>query len=79
MRQGATSPEQKASEQSNQWSVVPLAMTLLVWNARGLCSVERQREFKEMCNTRSIEIFGALETKTKAGKFKEAAEKMGAD
>lgn len=54
-------------------------MTLLVWNARGLCSAERQRELKEICNTNSIEIFGALETKTKMEKSKDAVGVMGAE
>lgn len=52
-------------------------MTLIVWNARGLCTSERQNELRRMCQERSTEIFGALKTKTKIDKFKDASERMG--
>lgn len=52
-------------------------MTLLVWNARGLCSTERQTELKRICNERCIEILDALETKTKVDQFNDARERMG--
>lgn len=54
-------------------------MTLLIWNARGLCSSERQTELKRMCNENLIEIFGVLETKTMIDKFKDASYKMGSE
>lgn len=40
-------------------------MALIVWNARGICSTERQSELKKICDENSVEIFGVLETKTK--------------
>lgn len=71
-------PTPKASKLSGPWSIdSPNDGSTIVWNARGLCSSERQRELKEICNENSIEIFGALETK--ARKFEEATEKMGTD
>lgn len=51
-------------------------MTLLVWNARGLCSTERQMELKKFCMERSIEIFGAIEIKTKPDSFKDTVERI---
>lgn len=54
-------------------------MSLLVWNARGLCSPERQRELRRLCNENSIEILGALETKTSFDRFKDATEMMGGE
>lgn len=52
-------------------------MTLIAWNARGICSAERQSEFKKICDEKHIEIFGIAETKTKAEKFIEACDRLG--
>lgn len=70
-------PVQKvSSKQRNEEHHPPPAMTLIVWNAREICSAERQTELRKMCQERSIEIFGVLETKNKIDKFKEASKKM---
>lgn len=50
-----------------------------MWNARGICSSERQNEFRKICQENSIEVFGVLETKTKKEGFDEAQEKMGSE
>lgn len=54
-------------------------MALFVWNARGICSAERQSEFREICHENSIDIFGVLETKTKKEGFDDVREKMGSE
>lgn len=54
----------------------PLAMSLIVWNARGICSSERQNELKNLCAEKSIEIIIILETKTKTEGFNFVSEKM---
>lgn len=69
----------KVSNNRGTKSIVPPPMTLIVWNVRVLYSSERQNELRKLCLKRSTEIFGALETKTKIDRFKEATEKMGAE
>lgn len=54
-------------------------MTLFVWNARGICSSERQNELRKICEEKAIEIIGILETKTGKERFEEAKERLGSE
>lgn len=54
-------------------------MALIMWNARGICSTERQNEFKRICAENSVEIFGVVVTKTKKERFDEARDRMGSE
>lgn len=46
-------------------------MSLIFWNIRGLCSVQRQNELRRMLNDKQIDVLGITETKLCKEKFDE--------